>query len=200
MEVEPGEGSSSAAPGLWQPLSARLGGQAIDQTWQEGIPAWINRAVRDWLSMQLHDMTVRDRLFARLHYHDIGDGWGYSPPVDTLSEADLLNWIDGVLHIQAARSVGRIARHQVDDLEVILRDGNSIWKVADSSDALERRQDATVTAAAHTASQTARSIGRLASAAAGSSPGRARWARWRSRTSGVLGVISSATFARSRNS
>jgi hypothetical protein len=53
----------------WQPLSARHGGTRIDETWQEGIPAWIRDAVRDWLSTQLANSGVRKRLFARLHYH-----------------------------------------------------------------------------------------------------------------------------------
>jgi hypothetical protein len=49
-------------------------------------------------------------------------------------------------------------------LEIILREGHSIWRVAPSLDALERRQDATVTRAAHHASQVAQSTGRPASA------------------------------------
>jgi hypothetical protein len=45
----------------WQPLSVRLGdAPPIDQTWQEGVPAWINQSLREWLAGGLHDERVRD--------------------------------------------------------------------------------------------------------------------------------------------
>jgi hypothetical protein len=85
-------------------LSVRLGGSPIDQTWRDGIPDWIDAAVRDWLGKELIADRIRDRLFARLHY---------KPPVvadprtirrklvSELDEQDLLDWIDGVLHLNA---------------------------------------------------------------------------------------------------
>ena len=143
--------------GSWQPLSARLGGTPIDQTWQEGIPAWINRAVREWLQLRLSDSAIRDRLFARMHYHDIGPDSELVFLLPALSESDLLDWIDGVLDI-AETTDGSWIFH-AERLEVFLREGHSIWRVSDSHNALERRQDAIVTAAAHRATETACSTG-----------------------------------------
>lgn len=57
------------------------------------------------------------------------------------------------------------AYSSADELETLLREGHSIWKVSKNIDGLERRQDATVTSAAHQATKTARSSGRPASAA-----------------------------------
>ncbi len=153
------------ASGSWQPLSARLGGTPIDQTWREGIPEWIDAAVRSWLSQELVVSKIRDRLFARLHYElpsvpnpktirfDI---------ISRLDEHDLLDWIDGVLHLNAYNS--SLAVSDALELETLLREGHSVWKVSDKFDSLERRQDATVTSAAHRATETARSSGRPASA------------------------------------
>jgi hypothetical protein len=47
-----GNRQPSAEPS-WQTLSARYGGTPIDQTWQEGVPAWIRLPVRQWLLQQL---------------------------------------------------------------------------------------------------------------------------------------------------
>ena len=143
------------ASGSWQPLSARLGGTPIDQTWREGIPEWIDAAVRSWLSQELVVSKIRDRLFARLHYElpsvpnpktirfDI---------ISRLDEHDLLDWIDGVLHLNAYNS--SLAVSDALELETLLREGHSVWKVSDKFDSLERRQDATVTSAAHRATET----------------------------------------------
>jgi len=151
----------ASPPGGWQPLSARLGGTPIDETWQEGIPAWINDSVKEWLLGELHAARVRERLFARLHFDPL------AAPVtgrmiDDLDEQALLDWIDGVLHINRNYSSTRSSSGELEDL---LREGHSIWKVSDSHDSLERRQDRTVTKAAHKATEIARASGRPAAAA-----------------------------------
>ena len=158
-----GEASKDeVAPRSWQPLSARRGGAPIDETWQEGIPAWIDQSVRGWLDFQLSENSKRDRLFARFHF--VGETGFWDPsPVPNLSEADLLDWIDAALNINSEENEV-LARIHGEKLEVILREGHSIWKVADTGDSLERRQDETVTAAAHRAGQTAQSYGRAAAA------------------------------------
>jgi hypothetical protein len=133
----------------------------IDQTWQEGIPAWINDSIRGWLRHRLSDdEKAARRLFARIHY---------SSPVDELNEQQILDWLDGMLHITAGfypagSFSGRAVKSYAKELENLLREGRSVWKVSDNEDALERRQDATVTSAAHHATETARSVGRPASA------------------------------------
>jgi hypothetical protein len=66
MSAATSDGQAPQVP--WQPLSARLGGAPIDQTWQEGIPPWINDPVREWLWGRLLSPRVRDRLFARFHH------------------------------------------------------------------------------------------------------------------------------------
>jgi hypothetical protein len=155
------------APGSWQPLSARRGGTPIDETWQEGIPAWIDHSVRQWLGLQLMEDETRDRLLARLHVTDASRVSTVTGRVERLTEVELLDWIDGVLSIEAKRE-DYLFRHSneynANKLETLLREGHSIWKVSDTCDSLERRQDETVTAAAHQAGQTAKSYGRAAAA------------------------------------
>jgi hypothetical protein len=80
-----------------------------------------------------------------------------------LDEQQVLDWVDGILHITATPGSG-IAALYATELEDVLREGHSVWKVSEDIDALERRQDATVTAAAHHATKTARFAGRPASA------------------------------------
>lgn len=162
---DPQQGPVSS--GTWQPLSARRGGSRIDSTWQEGIPAWIDRAVRDWLQVSL--IGTHERLFARLHYPGHFDYDNRFNLVDSLNEGDLLDWIDGVLSVKAAkhRELGlpdSFFQSDTKDLQNLLREGHSIWKISDTSDGLERRQDSTVTVAAHRASKTAKSFGRPAAA------------------------------------
>lgn len=156
-------------PSSWQPLSARRGGTPIDATWQEGIPAWIDQSVRHWLTLQLMDSNVCDRLFARLHITPSYRGYdvraaakAIKKMVENLGEVELLDWIDGVLRIDAERR--HTSTHDADSLETLLREGHSIWKVSKACDSLERRQDETVTAAAHQAGQVAKSYGRAAAA------------------------------------
>jgi hypothetical protein len=162
-----GAAGDDIAPKSWQPLSARRGGTPIDETWQEGIPAWIDQAVRSWLSVML--IRTHERLFARLHFTGkFGDRERWRL-VQSLNEADLLDWIDGALRVNADkhRELGlpdSSFLSDTEDLQTILAEGHSIWKVSDGLDGLERRQDETVTAAAHQASQAAESYGRAAAA------------------------------------
>lgn len=155
------------APRSWQPLSARRGGTPIDETWQEGIPAWIDHSVRHWLGLQLMEDETRDRLLARLHVTDNSRVPTVTGRVEQLTEVELLDWIDGVLKINAEREA-YLFRHSneydANKLETLLHEGHSVWKVSDTFDSLERRQDETVTAASHQAGQTAESYGRAAAA------------------------------------
>jgi len=162
---DPQQGHVSS--GTWQPLSARRGAPPIDSTWQEGIPAWIDHAVRGWLSVSL--IGTHERLFARLHYPGHFNYDNRFSLVNSLNEADLLDWIDGVLNVNAARhrELGLPDTSFQSDsrkLQALLSEGHSIWKVSDTFDGLERRQDSTVTAAAHRASESAKSFGRPAAA------------------------------------
>ena len=155
------------APGSWQPLSARRGGTPIDETWQEGIPPWIDQAARSWLHVML--ISTHERLFARLHFTGHFDSTAARSLVRSLNEVDLLDWIDGALNVNAERyrEIGlpdSSLENHTKDLQTLLMEGHSIWKVSDSFDGLERRQDETVTAAAHQAGQTAESYGRTAAA------------------------------------
>jgi len=146
----------------WQPLSARHGGTRIDETWQEGIPAWIRDAVRDWLSAQLANSGVRKRLFARLHYHGMAaDQWFDSSNL-LLNDNQTLDWVDGVLNLAMVERPKLLAQRDAEQLENLLREGHSIWRVSGAHDGLERRQDKTVTSAAHRATESARSAGRPA--------------------------------------
>ena len=156
-EPEGDEASSS-----WRPLSTRLGGTPIDETWQEGIPLWVEPAVRDWLDYQLSETSTRDRLFARFHFIS-KPGWWALSPVPNLSAADLPDWIDAALNINRDENE-ILAKIRAERLEIILREGRSKWKVSETYGSLERRQDETVTAAAHQASEAAKSYGRSAAA------------------------------------
>lgn len=162
-----GAAEDDIAPRSWQPLSTRRGGTPIDETWQEGIPPWIDQAVRSWLSVML--IRTHERLFARLHFTGkFGDRERWRL-VRSLNEADLLDWIDGALKVNADkhREFGlpdSSFLFDTKDLQTILAEGHSIWKVSDGLDGLERRQEDTVTAAAHQAAQTAESYGRVAAA------------------------------------
>jgi hypothetical protein len=147
------------AAGAWQSLSARHGGAPIDQTWHEGVPSWLSPSLGEWLSVQLRSERIRNRLFARLHRPD-----PYVDPLRSLDGDDvsLLDGIDGVLNLNLEEKSYNLAVEAARNLEARLREGNSIWKVSDTLDALERRQDATVTAAVRQASDTASSSGRPA--------------------------------------
>lgn len=148
----------------WQPLSARYGGTPIVETWQEGVPAWIRLPVRQWLFEQLSEDKVRNRLYARLHYHTLSNN-DWIGVTDILSDNQLLDWVDAALHINRSERVHRTAYNYASSLDTLLCEGHSVWKVSERIDGLERRQDGTVTNAAHRATETARSTGRPASAA-----------------------------------
>jgi hypothetical protein len=140
---------------------------AIDETWQEGIPAWINHSVRQWLTSRLFNQKIVKRLFARLHVASDSSPFEVFTLIQQLGEAHALDWIDGVLNISAEEGKDDVfLNHEGSaiELETLLREGHSIWKVSEDRDSLERRQDETVTAAAHQAGQTAKSYGRAAAA------------------------------------
>jgi hypothetical protein len=93
------------------------------------------------------------------------DGVFFTDPTESLSDEDLLDWIDAILHINLDGRPTSIFRRRAIEIETLLREGHSIWKVSDDKTSLERRQDATVTKSAHQATESARSTGRPASAA-----------------------------------
>jgi len=166
METDDAAGDD-IAPTSWQPLSARRGGTPIDETWQEGIPPWIDQAVRSWLHVML--IRTHERLFARLHFTGNADEYERWSLVQALDEADLLDWIDGSLKVNADKHrehglPNSSFQSDTRELQTLLTEGHSIWRVSDSLDGLERRQDSTVTAAAHRASDAAISSGRIAAA------------------------------------
>lgn len=157
--------SSSHPPedsSTWRPLGARLAGNTDSQTLHEGVPAWIRSAIESWLFHQLHSYPeTADRLFARLQYPATENSWFFGPDTSVLSQDDLLDWVDAVLHISCDRLGWK---RDAERLEAVLREGRSAWRVSDDLSALERRQDATVTATTQQAQQAARISGRQSAA------------------------------------
>jgi hypothetical protein len=118
-----GQNRQPSAEPSWRPLSARYGGTPVGETWREGVPAWIALPVRQWLFQQLSEDQVRNRLYARLHYHTYSnDDW--IGVADTLSDDGLLDWVDVALHINSDERSSRVVTNYAVQLDTLLREGH----------------------------------------------------------------------------
>ncbi|HYS39349.1 MAG TPA: hypothetical protein VEO01_27340 [Pseudonocardiaceae bacterium] len=136
------------APTPWAPLSRRLAGLGPDTTTHEGIPSYLRDALNNWVSDCYPDDTylmsqLASTLKFRLRIDDV-------PNPTHLTDDKLLDLIDALLAWEIQPQHWQFAR-----LDELLTVGGAGWRINASQDGLERRVDATVTAAAAKAVQSA---------------------------------------------
>jgi len=124
----------------WAPLSRRLAGLGPADTCYDGVPQYLRGALDDWVS----DCYPSDRYLStqldnvlkfRLRLDDI-------PHPPYLDDEQLLNIIDALLAWQLQPQ-----HWQVGKLDELLTVGGAGWRINADRKGLERRVDATVTAA-----------------------------------------------------
>jgi hypothetical protein len=111
--------------GDWRPFSARVEGKPWDDALHEGIPEHLEVPLREWLPRVPH----------------------MAPYTDLVSEsADyLLDIIDCALRLVKNLKGPGFTSGKVKDLEELLLDSGSAYRVTRSGDGLERRVDPTAT-------------------------------------------------------
>lgn len=152
--------------GTWQPLGRRDSGLPPELGWYEGVPEWLVSPVQEWLFSHLFWEDVRLPVVTRLRFVPPGEFW-YQHPQSVPADR-LLDWIDATLHVIANDAEYRArhsARKYAARIDAVLRDCPSVWKVSAEGDALERREDPTVTVAARQAAKAAATAGRGAATA-----------------------------------
>ncbi|GAA5065502.1 hypothetical protein [Nocardia callitridis] len=150
----------------WQSFNDRNAGRSADPAWYEGVPEWLEYPLREWLSSRLVvNNGWRQQVMARLRYIPRVRYW-YGFNAQGVPTHSLLEWVDATLHVMTHRSSyrDRLIPRYVGEVDAVLRDGRSVWKVGASGDALERRHDSTVTAAARDTTESAVRAGRDAGA------------------------------------
>ncbi|MFE7719744.1 hypothetical protein ACFU44_11970 [Nocardia rhizosphaerihabitans] len=142
----------------WRRHSHRIAGQMPDPIWHEELSDSLEHQVREWLGAHLMDARKRQQLAARLNFTPNGDFWYLK--AKGVPRHDLLDWLDAALDVIASypRRYSIELDMDVDSvkqLDAVLRDGHSVWKVGSTGDALVRRQDPTATAAVRQAVESA---------------------------------------------
>lgn len=168
----------------FQKLSARVADLPATQVLHEGVPPHMDMLVRTWIYRALAGggaAMIALRLEIPIDYEradgDAARFLAFDPQPD-----ELLDVVDAILSCGGpwpAPSTGDRVRSRntnhaglielKNDLETLLREGSSAWRVNDSFSALTRRVDVTVTAAAQASEGTA-----MAVPAAGSAGGQLR--------------------------
>jgi len=124
----------------WVPLSRRIAGLGPDPTVHDGIPPYLRGALENWVHNcypdDRYDSSVLDStLKFRLRLAKI------DPPAK-LTDDELLDVIDALLAWDVP-----VNSWLVGELHEILTAGGAGWRITSSNKGLERRIDATVTAA-----------------------------------------------------
>lgn len=160
----------------FQPLSQRLRGAPLDETLFDGVPKHLDAVLRNWIRVSLNEASAI-RVCLRLRLEPSG-------PRDLafgVSESSILDIIDAMLWLGFTDYVVPAVRptlidpqykpaktmtvaQQLVDLETILEDGGSAYRVSTIARGLETRVDATATEAARMAIQSAGRVGRTDSA------------------------------------
>jgi hypothetical protein len=146
-------------PPPWAPLSRRNAGLGPDETLHEGIPSHLRSALELWESgfrgaLQEGDGEDRDGVdqadAIAKWWRDLYLRLGVAPPSDwrQASPEVRLDIIDAMLRSQPFSD--EWAKEYVDDLERLLQEGNSAWRVNTTRAGLERRLNGTVTEAVRT--------------------------------------------------
>lgn len=124
----------------WRPLSARESGGAIDETLFEGVPDHLEQVLRDWL---FHNTTSDSQQRIMAMTRTVGH-------LTRCPRDKLLDLVDALLYVGPGRGFGTEPRHVAQQLDDLLLDGGSVYRVAPDLAGLERRIDAEVReAAAH---------------------------------------------------
>lgn len=125
----------------WAPLNRRLNGLGPDGTIHDGIPAYLRGLLDRWV----YDCDSNDQYDNHLMWNTVKlrlrlDEY---PHAAHLTDDDLLDLIDSLLawHFQPQDSA-------VHDLDELLTAGGAGWRINATRSGLERRIDATATAAA----------------------------------------------------
>jgi hypothetical protein len=131
----------------WTPLSRRTAGLGPDTTVHDGIPGYLRGVLQDWVTecypTDRYERTqLRNVLQYRLRLSEL-------PPPPEFTDDQLLDVIDALLAHWL--EPGRL----VNDLDELLTTGGAGWRISANKNALERRVEATVTAAVTATIQTA---------------------------------------------
>jgi hypothetical protein len=147
----------------WQPFSSRNAGHPADLGWHEGVPEWLEYPLREWLASQLIDDGTRQQIAARLRYMPSERFWYLE--ARGVPSAALLDWIDAALHVvthDQSSLYRSLVPDEIQQIDAVLRDGRSVWKVCKAGDSLERRHDPVVMTAMHEAGESAAAANRIA--------------------------------------
>ncbi|MGC5015133.1 hypothetical protein ACLQ2R_30595 [Streptosporangium sp. DT93] len=144
----------------WRPLRERVAAQAGERTLVESTPDYLLEPLQQWLAKMLfssEEYDVEKMLRLRLRRRDIVSTEG-GKKIVSLTGEDLLEAIDATLDLGKWRIDERPPGVEgivfnywvalVMDLNTMLKEGGSAWRVNDTLDGLTRRVDVMVTAAA----------------------------------------------------
>ena len=143
----------------WQRLSDRDRGLPSAQVLHEGSPSHLEAPLRKWIDKALRDVGVAERVALRLEV-----GVGNADPAIVLARLshpnELLDIVDAILACG-----GPQGGSQLHELEMILSDGSSAWRINDDFTGLTRWVNATAGAAAVEAERAASALPSAGSAA-----------------------------------
>ena len=130
--------------GEWRPFSARVEGKPWDDTLYEGIPQHLEVPLREWLRGFVPNNEIAVRIMSQLRLPRTPNMAAYA---DLLTEsADyLLDIVDCALRLVKKLKGPGFTSGKVKNLEELLVDSGSAYRVTRSGDGLERRVDPTVT-------------------------------------------------------
>jgi hypothetical protein len=130
--------------GRWQPFSARLRGEELEEALHEGVPQHLRGPLEAWLADSTDDGLQR-RVAARVRA-DLGRNY---EPYQDFEDEQLLDAVDFVLSVGIKPKYGSGPRPKdlLVELRNLLVDGGSAYRVNDDGQGLERRVDPTVAGA-----------------------------------------------------
>jgi hypothetical protein len=154
---------------IFQPLPDRLADLPVDETLHDGVPIWLDLPLRDWLQSVFRDEGPRgsehlaSRVLMRLRWAKDNERQTYVVRVGLCQGTDLLHAADAVLQLHPAWEPGppipaSVFRAKLVNLEGILTDAGSMYRIDVKGRRLVRRVDATVQAAVDAVITTATSL------------------------------------------
>jgi hypothetical protein len=128
----------------WRPFSARVEGKPWDDALHEGIPQHLEVPLREWLRGFVPNNEIATRIMSRLRLARTPQMKPYNDLI-TESADYFLDIVDCALRLVKELKGSGFTSGKVKDLEELLLDSGSAYRVTLSGDGLERRVDPTVT-------------------------------------------------------
>lgn len=143
----------------FQPLADRLAGLPWDETLHDGVPDWLDEPLHDWLESTFKNEGagaegLASRVLMRLRWVKDNSRQSYVQRLDISSGMDLLNVVDAVLQLHPGWTQPDpygYFQSRIFNLDEILTDSASLYRVDRQARHLIRRVDTTVQAAVDTA-------------------------------------------------